>query len=615
MLAYKMEYEYKCPPSVECLFSFIVYFTNRMFKDIGHIAMLLMICIGCIHGQQYVGQYLDIHQKPQYLKGDSLTIRTEVQLHIMDLWQKGYLTASLDSASCAKDTCIFYVYYGSQFDKLNIHIDSSDLPLIHQASLGRSNQRIAFDQNSISRRLKPMLTYLENNGYPFASVKLKNLHIDPKESHATLYVETGPRITYDSLALQTKDIVSNNYLYRYLQIYPGQPYKHREVTQLKTRLNNLAFLELRGDPTVQFVNQEAKIILPIVKKRASRFDFIVGLVPDDRGDNRDYTITGEFMAEMVNRLGVGESIFLQIRRLRPEVQELKARVSYPYVFNTPIALEGDFQLFRNSNTFLEVRGEAGLALLVHPTASISIQVGSYTNRLQQIDSLRILQSRRLPSQLDVSTTSGILGARWSTLDYRFNPTKGIQVNTRLNLGVKNILKNQEILSLSNDQVDFMTAYDSLEQSTFQLEYQLATQYFIPINNWSSVKVGIDGGIKYNTQQLFTNEQFRIGGNKRLRGFEEETIITDRYAVGTMEYRILLDRNSHLAFPIVDYAFFRTNNIDTDQLEWQGAIGIGLGLNFGTPTGVFNISFVAGGRQNIPLNLQQTKIHFGYVNLF
>lgn len=586
-----------------------------MFKDIGHIAMILTMCFGSIHAQQYVGYYLDIHQKPKYLKGDSLTIIAEVQFHIMDLWQKGYLTASMDSVSCSKDTCNFHVYYGSQFQKLNIHIDSSDLALIQQASLGRTSQTISFDQMSITRRLRPVLTYLENNGYPFASVKLKDLNINPTESRATLDLQTGPKITYDSLALQTKDIVSNNYLYRYLQIYPGRPYEHKEIAQLKTRLNNLAFLELRGDPTVQFINQEAKIILPIVKKRASRFDFILGLVPDDRGDDRNYTITGEFMAEMVNRLGAGESIFLQIRRLRPEVQELKARASYPFVLNTPIALEGDFQLFRNSNTFLEVRGEAGLALMIHPTASISMQVGSYTNRLQQVDSLRILQSQRLPRQLDVSTTSGILGARWSTLDYRFNPTKGIQVNTKLNLGIKNILKNQEIISLSNDQIDFQNAYDSLELSTFQLEYQIAAQYFLPINSWSTVKVGIDGGLKYNTQQLFTNEQFRIGGNKRLRGFEEETIITDRFAVGTIEYRLLLDRNSHLAFPIVDYALFRTNNIDTDELQWQQAIGIGLGLNFATPAGVFNISFVAGGRQSISLNLQQTKIHFGYVNLF
>ena len=45
------------------------------------------------------------------------------------------------------------------------------------------------------------------------------------------------------------------------------------------------------------------------------------------------------------------------------------------------------------------------------------------------------------------------------------------------------------------------------------------------------------------------------------------------------------------------------------------IGSGLGLAFETKAGIFNIAFAAGKRNDLPFNLRQSKIHFGYVNFF
>ena len=65
-----------------------------------------------------------------------------------------------------------------------------------------------------------------------------------------------------------------------------------------------------------------------------------------------------------------------------------------------------------------------------------------------------------------------------------------------------------------------------------------------------------GGLKYNTFGIRQNEYFRIGGSATLRGFDEESIWTDRYFVLSGEFRLFLDRNSFLSLPFIDFSVNR-----------------------------------------------------------
>ena len=120
-------------------------------------------------------------------------------------------------------------------------------------------------------------------------------------------------------------------------------------------------------------------------------------------------------------------------------------------------------------------------------------------------------------------------------------------------------------------------------------------------------------MQYNAKQLFDNELHRIGGNRLLRGFDEQSILTDKYLVSTAEFRLLLDRNSYISFPFIDYGI--THVKDGEEQIWDSAISFGMGINFATPAGIFNVSFAAGKRLGNPLDFGNTKLHFGYVSLF
>ena len=112
--------------------------------------------------------------------------------------------------------------------------------------------------------------------------------------------------------------------------------------------------------------------------------------------------------------------------------------------------------------------------------------------------------------------------------------------------------------------------------------------------------------------MFRNELFQIGGYRLLRGFDEESIFASQYVVATFEYRYLIGQNSYL-FAFSDGAWARNKSQFSNVSNTF--IGAGFGISFETKAGLFNISFATGKRDDIPMNLRQAKIHFGYVNFF
>ena len=45
-----------------------------------------------------------------------------------------------------------------------------------------------------------------------------------------------------------------------------------------------------------------------------------------------------------------------------------------------------------------------------------------------------------------------------------------------------------------------------------------------------------------SENMFKNELFRIGGLKTLRGFDEESITASFYNIATLEWRFLFEQN-------------------------------------------------------------------------
>jgi len=133
-----------------------------------------------------------------------------------------------------------------------------------------------------------------------------------------------------------------------------------------------------------------------------------------------------------------------------------------------------------------------------------------------------------------------------------------------------------------------------------------------VGKQATVKTAFNSGV-FISPNIFRNELFQIGGYKLLRGFNEESIYATQYAVLTAEYRYRLALNSFM-FAFADGGWVR-NKYQSVNVK-NNFIGAGLGLAFETKFGLLNISYAAGKRDDVKLNLRTaSKIHFGYVNYF
>jgi hemolysin activation/secretion protein len=147
--------------------------------------------------------------------------------------------------------------------------------------------------------------------------------------------------------------------------------------------------------------------------------------------------------------------------------------------------------------------------------------------------------------------------------------------------------------------------------TAQFGIQSNLDFYIPIKTRSTIKLGSKTGFIFN-ENMFTNELFRIGGNITLRGFDEESLYNSSFAIGTIEYRFLLEQNSNI-FGFIDGAWYE-NRVKGKFIS-DTPIGVGAGVNFSTKPGIFSISYALGSQKGSPFIFKSAKIHFGFISFF
>jgi outer membrane protein assembly factor BamA len=229
--------------------------------------------------------------------------------------------------------------------------------------------------------------------------------------------------------------------------------------------------------------------------------------------------------------------------------------------------------------------------------------------LLDVDTNTIKITKRLPDIIDVVTNSLGIDYTFNNTNYRFNPGKGNELQLLLTAGNRRIIQNNAISQIKDVSFNYTSLYDSLDANSYQFKIKLQAAKYWPVGRYGVIKTGIQSGL-IQSPTIFRNEMFQIGGFKTLRGFDEESIFTNQFAIGTLEYRYLFGLNAYFsAFSDMGYSY---NSIMDKTLTY---VGFGAGMAFETKQGIFNINIAAGKRNDLPFDLRQSKIHIGFVSLF
>ncbi|MEM9990741.1 MAG: BamA/TamA family outer membrane protein [Bacteroidota bacterium] len=542
------------------------------------------------------------------------TLRTIQQ----DLQAQGYLAASVDSIFLKDSlTYLAQIYVGDFYQWLALRNGNVEETWLSKAGFREqlySNKTLKIQQ--IKKLQDALLEEAENNGFPFAKTHLDSIEITAGKVSAAILLDKGNYIEIDTIRIHGAVQITKKYLENYLGILPNSPYDKSKILSISQRLQELPFLKETQTVDVIFYGNRAVINIYVQPERASRFDFIVGILPttvsNGTVERTTFTITGDLKGEFHNAFGFGAYFAVQLEQLRPLTPRLNVSATYPYILNTSFGADASLRIFKQDTSFLEVSADLGIRYLLESNDYIKAFWSNQGSNLLEVDTMRVKQQGRLPQQLDFQYNAFGLEYQQENLDYRLNPRKGWQVFARAAAGLKNIRPNSRILALSTPEVHFQNLYDSLGLNTFQYNLDVQLAAYIPLGQRSTLQLKNRTAAILSNTLILENEQFRIGGNQLLRGFDEQSILATQYSLFTIEPRLLVDTNSYF-YAFLDYAFLRNQANENDFSGY--ALGFGAGLTLETSVGVFGISLALGQRQNSSLDLRNPKIHFGYVSLF
>ncbi|MEJ7739427.1 MAG: hypothetical protein WKF97_18535 [Chitinophagaceae bacterium] len=528
------------------------------------------------------------------------------------LQAKGYPGASVDSVQVDSTEATVQLFLGESFQFSLINTSTIEPGILEQAGW---NDRKILDKPLNIEQLEAfktrMLDYLENNGYPFATLQLDSIQFNKEKLTGRFSLNKGPLYKIDSIRVFGNVNISKSFLQHYLEVGNGSIYRKNKLKNISRKLMELAYLEEQQPWNMTMLGTGSIINLYLKAKKSSQVNVLIGLLPSNQQTaNAKLLITGEANINLRNTLGNGESIALNWQNIQVKSPRLNLTFHQPYLFGS-FGISTSFDLFKKDSSFLNLNFTLGIQYSLTGSNNGRVFIQSLRTNLLTVDTQRIKTIRKLPNEIDVSSINLGVDYDLNRTNYRYNPRSGYEGQLTVSAGTRNIRKNNVIVKMVDPAFNYASLYDSIKQNAYQFRVKMYAAYFLPVSRQSTVKIAIHAGW-FQSPSIFRNELFQIGGYKLLRGFDEESIFASQYVVGNLEYRYLIGLNSFV-FTFIDagWASNKSNALNTGN----GFAGGGLGLAFETKAGIFNISFAAGKRNDSRLDIRQSKIHLGYVSYF
>jgi outer membrane protein assembly factor BamA len=585
------------------------------------LVLLLVLTVLSLNGfsQSYPIIYKSIDTDTAFLTHflslkTSFPNRTEASKYISALvpllQNKGYATASVDSVVIDSAKASIVLYLGQKYQYSNIQTSALDEEILQAIRFPTGR----IDMTSFPLWQQKILDWLEENGHPFGKVYLENITIQGNDIDARIKIDKGPIYKIDSIRVYGDVNLKNEFLQKYLEIPAGSSYNKKKLSEISKKIAGLNYLSEDRPSDITMLGTGSVLNLYLRQKKSNQVNALVGFIPTtDVYLKRKLVVAIDANVMLRNALGSGETMSLVWQQLQQSSPRLNLLYQQPYAFHSQFGIDFAFDMYKQDTAYLNVNMRLGTSYKLGANRSASVFLLRRQTIVSGINSAAIIQSKKLPAEIDVNSINLGVTYEINTTDYRLNPRKGIEFTITSSAGTKSIRKNNLVLELKdpyNPSFKFESLYDTLKQNAYQLRIQgLVSQYFT-LGKQSTIKLAMQGAI-YQSASYFRNELFQVGGYKLMRGFDEESQYVSQYAIGTLEYRYLIGLNS--AF----FAFFDggAGKHLLETTKYHQYLGTGLGLSFETKAGIIQLAWAVGKRDDVAWNLKQSKIHVGFVSYF
>lgn len=429
---------------------------------------------------------------------------------------------------------------------------------------------------------KSLLSW-QNNGYPFAS-----FYFDSVRSHGSAaflggVIRPGPAILNGPVIVHGDSSLSPSLVARWIRFRKDEPFSVSASDRIPDLLESLPFAgQLRSSELEWFGNQ-AIVHVYLRKSGTNSLNGIIGLLPG-QSDGR-LMLTGNAEADFTNLLNRGIGLSLRWARFAASSQSLFLDLRAPALTYSGLGISGQFELFRQDSLYFRQRARAEIGIGAGGLWQIRFGLQS-VNSSQNQPGIRIRQS----------AGSLVLGLGMESVAAgRIAPARKFFHAVFLP-GIKNIVR------------------DGIGKRTAQHEIRIqgaAPLWHPPGRFWLRSSLDLAW---LQSESLTLADQFRIGGLRSLRGFNENQFFTSSHALMGIQPQVLLDQKFL-------FSVFAEGLMYQTELQWSGlkayryALGFGMGAELESGSNLIQISIAGGIMKGLRPGLGTSKIHFGYVARF
>jgi outer membrane protein assembly factor BamA len=494
--------------------------------------------------------------------------------------EKGYLLFSTECKIETDKSKNIEIYFGPKFKSAQIQVDS-----IEQKFLKRNNiyfSQVSLTSDRLSKYFKQISEAYLYQGYPFVKLQLTSIKlVDSTEFRGNLNIIKGEQFKWGKIIVKGDSSISQSLIQNISGIRFKKIYNEKMIEQLDNELSLIPFIDQYKKPELLFSNKEVDVYVFVKSNPVSSINGAVGLQPNP--STQRMAFTGQIQLKLQNALKKAELIEMNWRSIQPGTQNLYLNGNVPYLFKSKFGIDGKFNLYKRDTSFIEIKSSIGV--------TYQLKNNFYFKGFYSFWLSNLLNNGNQTSLSSTSNSSYGISIIRKKLDYLPNPRKGTSLFVEMSAG------NRKITTISDQR--------------FTAKGTLVFDKYFPLAKRHVLKMGFFSEWIYN-EQTFSNERLRFGGLNSLRGFNEEELYATFYANGQVEYRFLLDRNSTL-FAFYNQSWYEDNSVAIYRNDKP--LGFGAGLSFGTKLGIFSITYALGKQLQNQIQLNQGKIHIGYISYF
>ena len=525
-------------------------------------------------------------------KIDSVYLEKAVSGKLNQLYYDGYLSASVREFEKDPSHLKCYIQKGELFQLTKLGPGNIEPTFLGSLGINVDSKKIKL--TDLANIFKQVLDYSENNGYPFAIVKLDSIETEDHEISASLDLFRGPKIVYSKIKVIGYDKLKLPWLENYLGVLEGKLYSEKQVKSIADKLKELSFVRMDKTPEVRFTSTTATIELSLTEKKVNNVDGVIGFLPNQKEDSK-LLLTGSFNLHLFNLFSTAKQLHIDWQKVNVNSQTLNTSFYYPQVFKMPLGFSFEFNLLKEDTIYLNRNSQLNIDFNLKPRHKIFFST--------------VFENSSILGQSTITTentaTFNDYKINYYGLVYKINALDDALLPTSGSLFQLDAFTGSKKFSVPGENPSSEVEIKSTQfkmGTTFEHYFQLASNYIVKFKIRSGNIIG---------ENIFTNDLFRIGGLRTIRGFNENFFYLSDFVYSNLEFRIA--QNSATYF----FAFYDQGLVNNklDGLGIDYPIGTGLGLSLGTKSGLFNLVIGIGKSRSQIFSLNSAKIHFGYVGRF